>query len=149
MATNKIILTITETLLKYPNVKFKIANDDELNIFKENENGFDICIQTADRENTMHFDTFHWHFDNSEEETNEMLDQLIFALTGISRIKEQSRNGKAYKWTLQILDREEIWHDNGTMGIMNFNIFSKTEIKYYQNFMLPKEKLFEDNTDIQ
>lgn len=149
MTVNKIISTITENLIKYPNIKFEIANDDELNIFKENNDGFDICIQTADRENTMYFDKFHWHYDNNEEETNEMLDQLIFALAGISRIKEISRNGKAFKWTLQIQDKENIWHDNGTMGIMNFNFFSKAEIKYYQNNLLPKEKLFEDTNEEQ
>lgn len=149
MTTNKIILTITEKLAKYPNINFKIVNKDELNIYKENENGFDICIQTADRENTIYFDNFHWHFENNVKETNEMLDQLVFALAGVSRIKEQSRNGKAFKWTLQIQDNENNWHDNGTMGIMNFNFFSKTEIKYYQNTLLPKEPLLENITDEQ
>jgi hypothetical protein len=149
MATNDIIMTITEKLKKYPNIRFETANDNELNILKENDSGFDICIQTADRENTMHFDSFHWHYDSNENETNEMLAQLIFALTGTSRIKELSRNEKAYKWILQIQDRENNWHNNGTMGTINFNFFSKSAIKYYQNSMLPKEKLFEGATDEQ
>jgi hypothetical protein len=147
MATNKIIQTITEKLLKYPNIKFEVVNDNELEILKDNVNGFNICIQTADRENTMHFDNFHWHFDNNEEETNELLNQLIFGLRGITRIKEFSRNSKPYKWTQQIQDRDNNWHDNGTMGTFNLNFMSKTEIKYYQNSLLPRDKILEANEE--
>ena len=92
----------------------------------------------------MHFGTFHWHFDNNEEETNEMLNQLIFGLTGIARLKELSKNNKAYKWTLQIQDKEGNWFNNGTMGLMNFNFLTKPDIKYLQNDLLPKERLFEE-----
>ncbi|MFZ5376299.1 MAG: hypothetical protein ACOZAN_01360, partial [Patescibacteria group bacterium] len=60
-----------------------------------------------------------------------------------SRIKEYSKKNKAYKWTLQMQDRDGNWYDNGTMGLLNLNFWTKTEIKYLQNDLLPKELLYE------
>ncbi|MDN4167104.1 hypothetical protein QWY31_16455 [Cytophagales bacterium LB-30] len=109
MTEQNIIDTVVEKLNKYPDIKFDKKNDSELEIYSRDDKGFDILLQTDQRENTLHFRTFHWHYDNTEEETNEMLNQLVFGLTGIARLKEFSKNGKAYKWTLQIQDREGTW----------------------------------------
>ncbi len=144
MTEINIIDSIVQRLSLYPEIIFERRNDSELKIFNKDKKGFDILLQLAQREHTLHFNTFHWHYDNNEEEINEMLTQLAFGLTGISRLKEYSKNGKAYKWTLQIQDRDGNWYDNGTMGLMNFNFWTKTEIKYLQNDLLPKEIFFED-----
>jgi hypothetical protein len=145
MATKSIIDTIVEKLNKYPDIKYDKINDNELEIFSRNKNGFDILIQTDPRENTLHFGTFHSHFENNEQETNEMLNQLVFGLTGIARLKEYSKNGKAYKWTIQIQDKDGNWFSNGTMGVKNFNFWKKADINYLQNDLLPKELLYSDN----
>ncbi|MBP9068391.1 MAG: hypothetical protein KBG47_02715 [Bacteroidia bacterium] len=145
MTEQNIIDFVVEKLIKYPDIKYDKKSDSELEIFCRDEQGFDILLQLDQRENTLHFGTFHWHFDNNEEETDEMLNQLVFGLTGIARLKELSKNGKAYKWTLQIQDREGNWFDNGTMGRMNFNFWTKTDIKYLQNDLLPKDILYADN----
>ena len=73
-----------------------------------------------------------------------MLDQLIFGLTGAARLKEFSKSGKAFKWTLQIEDREGNWYDNGTVGLFNLNFWTKTEVTYFQNDLLPKNLLYSD-----
>ena len=145
MKEQMIIDLVVEKLIKYPEIKFERKNDNELGIFSNDTNGFDILLQTDNKENTLHFGTFHWHFENTEEEINEMLNQLVFGLTGIARIKEYSKNGKSYKWIIQIQDRDGIWHDNGKMGIFNFNIFTKAEFKYLQNNLLPKEILHNES----
>lgn len=145
MKEQKIIDTIIEKLVKYPDIRFEKKNDWELEIFSRDERGFDILLQIDHRENTLHFGTFHWHFDNTEDEINEMLNQLVFGLTGIARLKELSKNGKAYKWTLQIQDNEGNWYDNGTMGLFNFNFWTKENVRYLQNDLLPKEILNTDN----
>ncbi len=139
MKEENIIEFVLEKLKKYPDIKYDKKSDSELEIFCRDEKGFDILLQIDKRENTLHFGAFHWHFDNIEEETNEMLNQLLFGLTGIARLKEFSKDGKAFKWTLQIQDRDCNWYDDGTMGLMNFNFWSKTEIKYLQNDLLPKD----------
>lgn len=145
MTEQTIIGKVVEKLDKYPDINYNKKNDSELEIFCRNENGFDILLQTDQRENTLYFGAFHWHFDNNEEETNELLDQLVLGLTGVARLKEFSKNGKAYKWRLQIQDGDGNWSDNGTMGLVNFNFWTKTVIKYLQNDLLPKNKLYSDN----
>lgn len=145
MKEQNIIDKVVEKLIKYPDIKFDKKNDSELKIFCCNEKGFDILLQTDQRENTLHFGAYHSHFDNNDEETNEMLNQLVLGLTGIARLKEFSKNGKAYKWILQIQDKDRNWFDNGTIGIMNFNFWTKPDIKYLQNDLLPKDILFADN----
>ena len=140
-----IIDTVIEKLKKYPDIKYYKKNDSELEIFCRDEKGFDILLQVNQRENTLHFETFHLHFNNNEDETNEMLNQLVFGLTGITRLKKFSKNGKAYKWTLQTQDKDGNWFDNGTMGLMSLNFWTKADIKYLQNDLLPKEILFADN----
>lgn len=142
MNNQRIIETIIEKLKKYPDIKFQKNNDDELEIYCRDKSGFDILIQIDQKGNTLHFGSFHWHFENNEEETNDMLNQLVFGLTGIVRIKEFSKKNKAYKWTLQMQDREGNWYDNGTMGLFNINFWTKTKIKYLQNDLLPKELLY-------
>jgi len=145
MAEENIIDTIVEKLIKYPDIKFQKISDCELEIFCNDENGYDIFLQTDPRENTLYLGTFHWHFDNTKEEIDEMLNQLIFSMTGISRLKEFSKNGKAFKWTLQVQDRDGNWYDNGTMGVMKFNFWTKADIKYLQNNLLPKSLLDSDS----
>lgn len=145
MTEQNIIDIVVEKLNKYPDVKFYKKNDSELEIFCRDDKGFDILLQTDPRENTLYFGIFHWHFDNTEDEINEMLNQLVFGLTGIARLKVFSKNGKAYKWTLQIQDRDGNWFDNETMGLMNFNFWTKAEINYLRNDLLPKDILYADN----
>ena len=145
MTEREIVDQLVEVLSKYSHIKFERRHDNELEIFCNDKNGFDILLQTDQRENTLSFGTLHWHFDNTEERTNEMFDQLIFCLTGIARVKEFSKNGIAYKWTLQFQDNEGNWLDSGTMGRINFNFWTKYEVRYLSNELLPKEKLYSDN----
>ena len=144
MTEQNIIDTVVEKLIKYPDVKYYKKNEYELEIFCRNEKGFDILLETNHCENTLHFGTFHWHYDFTEYETNEMLNQLLFGLTGITRLKVLKKKNKAYKWILQIQDRDGNWFDNGTMGLINFNFWSKTDIEYFQNDLLPKSLLYSD-----
>lgn len=145
MTKQNIINAVTEKLNKYPDIKFEIINSNMLRICKQDENGFDIWIETTDREHTLYFGYFHWHFDNDERETNEMLNQLSFGLTGIARIKQCSKNSQAYKWILQIKNREGNWYNNGTMGRINFNFWTKADIEYFQNNLLSCDILYNDN----
>jgi len=145
MTEMNIIDTIVNTLNKYPDIKYCKKNDREIEIFCRDENGFDILLQLDQHENTLNFETFHLHFNNNEEETNEMLTLLALGLTGIARLKEFSKKGKAYRWTLQIQDKDDNWFENGTMGLINLNFWTKADVKYLQNDFLPKEIIFADN----
>lgn len=144
MTEPNIIDTVVEKLNKYPDIKYYKKNQSELEIFCRNEKGFDILLQTNHREHTLHFGAFHWHYDFTEYETNEMLNQLLFGLTGIARVKVFSKKNKPYKWILQIQDRDGNWFDNGSMGLISLNFWATSDIQYYQNDLLPKSLLYFD-----
>jgi hypothetical protein len=89
-----ILDVITEKLAQYPAVSFTRIGDTKLEIYPRDEGGFPIYIQLDQRENTLHFGSFHWHYDHTEEETNDLLNQLLLGLTGLARVKEFTRQGK-------------------------------------------------------
>ena len=65
MTDHNIINNVVEKLKKYPDIQFNKKSNSELKIFCRDEKGFDILLITDQRENTLQFGTFHWHFDNT------------------------------------------------------------------------------------
>lgn len=146
MTHNEIIPFIVEKLKKYPDIKFEIKKDSDLTIYPRNDKGFTISLWTHERENTLYFgDSYHWHYDNTDTEQTELLDQIVFGLTGIARIKVWTKNQKAYKWTLELQDQEGNWLDNGTTGTINLNFWTQPEFHYLQNDLLPIDKMRDAN----
>lgn len=137
-----ILDAITEKLAQYPAVKFTRHTDAELEIHPGNEHGFPIYIQLAERENTLHFGSFHWHYDHSEEETQDLLDQLLLGLTGLARVKEFARHGSAYKWVLEVQDQAGTWHPYGTMGTFSLNFWTTPVVRYQRNDLLPANVVY-------
>ncbi|MEN5088569.1 hypothetical protein ABE426_19050 [Sphingobacterium faecium] len=145
MTEQNIIQTVVKELKKYPGIKFSKKNDSELKIFGRENTGFDILLLLGGRDNMLYFGPFHWHFDNSEEEINEMLDYIAFGLAGIARLKEYSIKGKGYKWTIQMQDQDGNWLDDETMALMNIKFNAESDVKYLQNEIIPKDILYDDS----
>jgi hypothetical protein len=140
---NRTILdAIMEKLAQYPAVNFTRRSDAELEIYPRDERGFPIYIQLDQRENTLHFGSFHWHYDNTEEETTALLDHLMLGLTGLARVKEFARHGKAYKWVLEVQDQTGTWQPDGTMGTFSFNFWVKPRVRYLRNDLLPASLVY-------
>jgi hypothetical protein len=145
MAEQNIVNTILDKITKYPQIIFEQNSENEFRIFANSESGFDIILELAARENTLHFGTFHWHFSNDPEDINSMLNMIAMALTGHARIKEFSKNGNAYKWTVQVQDEAGQWHDNGTMGLFNFNFWTKPDVRYLRNTFVSSSEFYAAN----
>jgi hypothetical protein len=137
-----ILDAITEKLAQYPAVNFTRNSEAALEIYPRDEHGFLISIQLDQRENTLHFGSFHWHYDHTEEETTDLLDQLLLGLTGLARVKEFARHGKAYKWVLEVQDQAGTWHPDGTMGTFSFNFWIKPQVRYLCNDLLPASLVY-------
>lgn len=137
MSKNNIIDFIINILKKYPNVQFERLEANGLEISTNTETGFPIYLGMGPREYDLHFGSFHWHFDKTEEETGELLEQFFAALTGVARIAEYKKAGRIYKSKLQIKDRDGNWHNHGTTGFFNLNFWNKTEINYLMNESIP------------
>lgn len=132
-----ILDVVTEKLKQHPAVSFTRKSGTELEIYPRDEDGFPIYIQLDQRENTLHFGSFHWHYDNTEEETNDLLDQLWLGLTGLARVKEFTRQGNAYKWALEVQDQAGTWQPYGTMGTFSMTFWIKPQVRYLRNKLLP------------
>ena len=62
---NDLIKNISEQFKEHcPNVEIRIETEDEMKIYCNDESGFDILIQQGDRENTIYFGAWHFHFNN-------------------------------------------------------------------------------------
>lgn len=133
-----IIDLIIDEITKHPEISYRRPNANELEIFGSPAQGFDITLYIDIRENMLIFDQFHWHYDNTEEEIDDMLNQITYALFGLIRIKEFSNNKHPYKWVLQIQDPEGNWCDDQTMGKIN-TFLGKPDIRYLQNMILTKD----------
>ena len=146
MTHDQIVPFLIDVLKKYPDIKFDQKGNSELIIHPRNDQGFGVVVLTNDRENTLYFgDAYYWHFDNSDTEQTEMLDQIIFGLTGIARIKVWTKNKKAYKYTLELQNQKGNWSDNRTTGLINLNFWTQPEFHYLQNDFLPIDKMRTDN----
>jgi hypothetical protein len=137
-----ILDVVTEKLAQYPAVSFTKKGDTKLEIYPRDEDGFPIYIQLDQRENTLHFGSFHWHYDTTEEETHDLLDQLWLGLTGLARVKEFTRQGNAYKWVLEVQDQAGTWQPYGTMGTFSFAFWIKPQVRYLRNELLPASLVY-------
>lgn len=140
-----ILDVVTEKLAQYPAVNFTRKSETELEIYPHDEHGFLIYIQLDQRENTLYFGSFHWHYDNTEEETNDLLNQLLLGLTGLARVKEFARHGKAYKWVLEVQDEAGVWQHYGMMTTFSFTFWIKPQVRYLRNELLPASLVYGSN----
>ncbi|BDD03901.1 hypothetical protein [Aureibacter tunicatorum] len=138
---NNLIEKISKQLKEQcPEVEFKI-NNDEMTILPKDKNGFEIFIQQAERENTIHFGSWHFHFENEKEGEIELFNYLGFGMSKLGRLKTYSRSGEEYKWTFEIKNEEDDeWYSAGTMALMNFKFWEKPIVKYYQNNLIELEE---------
>lgn len=140
-----LIKNITENLQeRYPNVSFKVDNENGLTIEPNNKSGFKIYIQEEERENTIYFNSWHFHFEKDKDGKNELLDYLIFGMSKSGRLKTFSRKGKEFKWTFETLNKEDgKWYSSGTTGLINLKLWQKTDVKYFQNDLIDLNEIKE------
>lgn len=141
MQDKNLVDTISDKLHKYPDIKFSRIGVGHLEIYPRNSDGFVIRLLTSKEENTLFFGEYHWQFANTEEGSRELLDQLTFGLTGVARVKEYSKNGRAFKWILQMQDEKGSWYNSRTTGVFTINFWTKPRIRYFINDLLPIKKL--------
>ncbi|MGJ1496858.1 hypothetical protein ACR79R_06015 [Sphingobacterium spiritivorum] len=133
MEGTELIEIISQELNKYPHITYYCSTLAKLTIKRNSIEGFDIILETGVRENTLYFDSFHFHYENNDRETEELFNQIVMAIFGYIRIKVFSKKGHEYKWQLQKLDEEGNWYDDATMSIINLDVFSETEVTYLRN----------------
>lgn len=135
MQNQTIIQHLIQRLNKYPSIQYQKITEQELIVFKDTPNGFDITLYTDQRENTLYLGSFHTHFENTEDETEYLRQIFFYALSGDIRIQEQTKAGAnaPYKSILQFQDQQGQWINNEVIGALFFKFWRKTTTSYRQN----------------
>ncbi|MCC3157070.1 hypothetical protein LJ737_07460 [Hymenobacter sp. 15J16-1T3B] len=135
---HELIDRIATTLrAKCPHVRISVRSDDELAIHPANAQGFAIVVQAGEREHTLYFGNWHFHFDNTADGKNELLDYLSYGLSTQGRLKTYARAGREYKWTFEMQNPDnQSWQPVGTMGTFDWRFWLTPQIRYAQNDLL-------------
>jgi hypothetical protein len=142
MGNLPLIEIVKNTLQQYSGIRLEQQNVNELVIENDSENGFSIALKYIPNEYILFLNEFNKYFENTEEDHEKILDIIYLSLTGMARLKEFSKNGHNFKWTLQVKHKNQEWQNYGTSVVFNINFWTKSQIKYLQNDPLIIEKIF-------
>ena len=145
---SEILKRITKKVLSVcPDINITENEHYQFIIEPKNENGFGIYLDIDERENTVHFDSFHFHFDKSEEGEEDLLSYIGYALSNHSRLKIYSKGNKEFKWKFEVQEENrDKWISSGTTALLYFNPFKKTVISYRQNDWIDMDRLGESTS---
>jgi hypothetical protein len=136
---------ISGRLAKAQNVKYEWRNDNtEIVLKKKNDEGFDIII--GHHKDYLYLDTdrgYHGHFEAFENFSEMLIHVMGLARDLLSknmRIKEISTNSKPRKWVLEHC-KNGVWKKEALSGLLVWNYFGKTNVRYYSNDILPVREL--------
>lgn len=139
---DKLITSIRSILDKnYPKVQYEITGENQLLIPTVSKTGFEILVQSGKDDCILHFDNWHWHFENTENGNNELTYFLGNGLSKIGRLKVHAKKDKEHKWTFESKNAiDDTWYSMGTVGTINLKLWQKTKVKYYQNDLIELKK---------
>jgi hypothetical protein len=118
-------------LQHYPELVIELQEENKLIIETNQEDGFAVGLVTLDHEYKLYFDDYYMHYDTGDED--EILQLIVYALTGMLRLEVHSKNGHDYKWVLQQKGADDQWQNKGTTAIFSLRFWIKLEIRYLQN----------------
>jgi hypothetical protein len=122
---------IKNKLQHYAELVIDLQDENKLIIETNQKDGFAVGLVTLGHEYRLYFDDYYMHYDTGDED--EILQLIVYALTGMLRLEVHSKNGHDYKWVLQQKDADDQWQNKGTTAIFNLRFWIKPEIRYLQN----------------
>ena len=126
MKVKKDIINLIEEL---PQVKFEFENEEVL-VINSIKSNYSIRIAFSEREHTVFFVGWHWHFTN-EEENQYMIETILDIIQNRTRLKEKIVNGKRKGSTLEFQNENGEWESSLKTGMISFNFWGgKKETKY-------------------
>ena len=130
-----------EVLGRHPEVPHAWNSDAcELHFPRADESGFDIVVDVAEGELTVHAHGAHQHFPTRDgtvrEEAEAALGLVRDLLSPDMRLRERLAAGKPYLWILEA-NRGLGWKKESLTSLMFFNYFGRRAERIYQNRRLP------------
>ena len=125
----------------YPLIMIRYEGDDQLQISKAVEDGFDIIVEVGADENTLVFGEWHNHFAQSEEGEKELLWIVALGLSQCGRLSVTYKGSEPVRSAFETIREDGTWESYAEMGVVNFNPFAKKTVKHFQNDLIPVQDL--------
>ncbi|CAN5613168.1 hypothetical protein BH11ARM2_BH11ARM2_21700 [soil metagenome] len=108
--------------------------ENRLFVVPISEDGFTVLIFSEGETVSVYCNGWHDDFEDGEEAAR----FFLFALTNGVRLQVQSRNGEAYKWTLEVL-QDEKWSQVSKTGLLIIPFWQRKTEATLQNRVLSTE----------
>lgn len=122
---------VKDKLQKYPHVRYE-ATKNSIKVLPLSEAGFEVSLCVAEHDSVEPFAVYYngWHEEFSSED--EALECFALGLSSECRLKEASRGGEVYKWTMEFR-RDGEWHHGGTTALVFVRFWSRKSERFLQN----------------
>jgi len=131
-----IIEKIREKLGRYPQIKFE-ESDNSITILPVSDDGFEVALYVDDSHSRepyqVCFNGWHEYF----SDPTEALECFVFGLSDECRLRQHSRNGKAYRWTVEFR-RDGHWHEESTTSHLWVPFWKSSSVEYFQNRLITR-----------
>lgn len=126
----KIKKDLLNLLSSFDNLTFETEKNDVLVIKSKLSNQI-IKVCFWDKEHSLFFNQFHWHFDNSEEENQYLIETILDIIGNSTRLQEVYVNDRLKSSTLEFKNENGEWESGMKTSVISFNFLKKKrEIKY-------------------
>ena len=130
---NDIIDFIIEKLDLYPEIRYDNSVKDQISIFTNYDNGFDIILYSDEITSTLLLGDFHIDFKHTDHDITALIHLVFYALVGKVKLEIFCKNNQPYKFNLHALNDNGEWYVYRSMKSMFYKFWQKTSTKHLQN----------------
>ena len=130
---NDIIDFIIEKLDLYPEIRYDNSVKDQISIFSNYDNGFDIILYSDEIISTLSLGDFHIDFKHTDHDITTLIHLVFYALVGKIKLEIFCKNNQPYKFTLHALNDNGDWYIYKSMKSIFYKFWQKTSTKHLQN----------------
>lgn len=130
---NDIIQFIAEKLDSYPEILYHNDTKDQISIFTNYTNGFDIVLHSNELESILYLDDCRLRFAHTDHDITTLIQLIFYALTGKIKLEIFFKNNKPYKFNLRAQNDHGDWYIYKTMKSIFYKFWQKTSTKHLQN----------------
>jgi hypothetical protein len=98
-----IIQHVEDCLSRFPKLRYDFEKENHLTVYS-NTSSCNIYIQFWEREHTMFYKKWHWHFENNDAGNFALIELLVTIVSNRARVKIFKRSGKPYRWDMELPD---------------------------------------------
>ncbi|POY34631.1 hypothetical protein C3K47_19275 [Solitalea longa] len=125
----QVIHDILIKLNDFPELTYEFEKNDFLTV-RSMTTARKLSIAFWEKEHTLFFEEWHWHFENNDKENQELINTIDDIITNRTRLKIFKRGEKAIAWELELPVDIENNNRPMTTGLFGFKFWGKREVEY-------------------